>query len=581
YSVDQIDSILNSKEFKEITQREVNDDLRYYFKTPEDNASMGTVKFSKGKWISSSLPTNIGNPIRLDFDLMNHFSKASGAANYDFDQLYIPFRCNATDIELEEEVVFRSGNLATAIRASMTYPFFVEPIRVDGKLLFDGGILNNFPSNILYDDFLPDVILGCNVSENFEEPDEDDFFSLLNIMVTQKTNFDLVCENMVIVNPEIPVGTFDFDQMDRAIGASYEETKNRMPEILSMIERRVSLEERTEARKLFWSKQTELVFDQVTFSGIDKTQKSYLKKIINKKGGTIGIEQLKRKYFKAFSDDKIKSIYPTATLNTQTQAYGLHLNVKKEKDLFLEVGGIYSSRPINTGYIGLKYNLFGKTSSTLWANSYFGKFYGSVSAGARFDFASGIPFSIEPNLVFNRWDYFTSFATFFEDVQPSFIVVNERFGGLKFKFPVRNKGRLEMNFDYAEINDDYYQNTQFLPVDTADRTRLIVGVASMEFDRNTLNRKQFPNKGTRFNLTGKVLSGEEQTIPGSTSSISDTTYNQREWIAVKLAYTNYFQKLGPLKIGFHLEGVGSTQPFMRNHVSSLISAPAFQPIPES
>ena len=400
-------------------------------------------------------------------------------------------------------------------------------------------------------------------------------------MVTQKTNFDLVCENMVVVNPEIPVGTFDFDKMDQAIGAAYQATMEQMPEIFSMVDRRVTLKERNTLRKEFWDKQADLVFDDITFSGIDKTQKSYLKRIINKKDDEISIEQLKRKYFKVFSDDKIKSIYPTTTLNSNTQSYGLHLNVKKEKDLFLEVGGIYSSRPINTGYIGLKYNLFGKTSSTIWANSYFGKFYGSVSVGTRFDFAGAIPFSIEPNLVFNRWDYFTSFATFFEDVQPSFIVVNERFGGLKFKFPVRNKGRIEMNFDYAEINDNYYQSTQFLPVDTADRTRLIVQAANVRFDRNTLNKKQYPNKGTRLSLEGKMLSGEEQTIPGSTSAISDTTYNQREWVTLKMTYTNYFQKLGLVKLGFHLEGVGSTQPFMRNHVSTLISAPAFQPIPES
>lgn len=581
YSVEEIEQILLSEEFLQMTENQVAEDLRYYFKTPEDNAGMGTIKFRKGQWITSTLPTNIGNPMQLNFNLMEYFSPASGAANYNFDQLYIPFRCNAADVENKQQVVFRSGNLATAIRASMTYPFFVEPIRVDGKLLFDGGLYNNFPSDILYADFKPDVIIGCNVSENFDPPLEDDFFSQLASMVTTQTNFDRIIENMVIVKPELDVETFDFADMKKATQTGLMATRYNIDDIKALVTRQVTREERDAGREAFKSKQTPLVFNEISVSGLDKAQKSYVNRIISRKQDSLELDQLKMRYFRAFADDKIKSIFPSATLDTQSQSYKLHLNVKKEKDLFLEVGGIYSSRPINTGYIGLKYHLFGKTGSTLYANSYFGKFYGSVSAGARIDFAGVVPFSIEPNLTFNRWDYFTSFATFFEDVQPSFIVVNERFGGLRMRVPVRNKGKIEASGNYARINDDYYQTTQFSRVDTADRTSLNVGVFDLIYDRNTLNRKQFASKGTRFQLKVKYLVGEEQTIPGSTSISKDTTYTDRDWLVAKLSYENYFQRLGPLRLGFLLEGVASTQPFMRNHVSTLISAPAFQPIPES
>ncbi|NQX92415.1 MAG: patatin-like phospholipase family protein [Flavobacteriales bacterium] len=210
YTVSEIDSILNSEEFQTMTNREWNENLQYYFKVPDPNASMGTIKFRRGKWITSTLPTNLQSPLQLDFELMKHFSSASGAANYDFDNLFVPFRCNASDIEDKKQVVFDSGNLSTAIRASMTYPFFVEPIRVNGKLLFDGGHYNNFPSDILYNEFLPDVIIGCNVSENYDPPEDDDFLSQLTNMVTQNTNFERICEQMIIIEPEANVGTFDF-----------------------------------------------------------------------------------------------------------------------------------------------------------------------------------------------------------------------------------------------------------------------------------------------------------------------------------------------------------------------------------
>ncbi len=581
YSVDEIDSIMSSRAFLDMTEGEIDDNYTYYFKKNDPDASMGTLKFSKGKFITSSIPTNLNNPVQLDFQLMEYFAEASGAANYDFDQLYIPFRCNASDIEAKEEVIFRGGSLATAVRASMTYPFFVEPIRVDGRLLFDGGLYNNFPSNICYNDFLPDVILGCNVSENADPPQEDDFLSQLTNMVTYKTNFDQLCDEMIIVEPEIAVGTFDFQDLALAMSAGYTATQERINEITALMDRRVSMEERSSKRKAFRLQKKPLIFNEITITGLEKTQKSYVKRMISKKEGEVDLTRLKTTYFRAFADDKVKSIFPTAVYNGKTQKYLLNLDVKKEKDVFLSVGGVFSSRPINTGFIGLKYNIFGRTSSTLEAKSYFGKFYGSVSLSARIDFAGRLPFSIEPNMVFNRWDYFTSFATFFEDVRPSFIVIDERFGGLKFRFPVRSQGKLELSTDFAVINDDYYQTPEFLASDTADRTRTIAGIADLKYERNTLNRKQFAKKGTFLSIQGKYLRGDERTIPGSTFSSSDTLSAQREWFVGKIKYINYFEKIGHLRIGMMLEGVASAQPFMRNHVSTLIAAPAFQPIPES
>ena len=99
------------------------------------------------------------------------FARPSAAAEYNFDSLFIPFRCVAADIEAKESVVFKSGDLGEALRASMSYPFYLKPISVNGKLLFDGGLYNNFPSDIMYNDFYPDLIIGSNVTGNEPAPD--------------------------------------------------------------------------------------------------------------------------------------------------------------------------------------------------------------------------------------------------------------------------------------------------------------------------------------------------------------------------------------------------------------------------
>jgi NTE family protein len=65
-----------------------------------------------------------------------------------FDKLPIPYRAIATDIETGEMVVIGSGDLSNAMRASMSVPGVFSPIRIDGKLLVDGGIVNNVPVDV-------------------------------------------------------------------------------------------------------------------------------------------------------------------------------------------------------------------------------------------------------------------------------------------------------------------------------------------------------------------------------------------------------------------------------------------------
>ena len=96
----------------------------------------------------------------MDFAFLEIFSQASAAAGYNFDSLFVPFLCNAVDISNNREVVFREGDLSQAVRASMTVPLYFRPIVMDGAILYDGGIYNNFPINHVESVFHPDIIIG-------------------------------------------------------------------------------------------------------------------------------------------------------------------------------------------------------------------------------------------------------------------------------------------------------------------------------------------------------------------------------------------------------------------------------------
>ncbi len=85
------------------------------------------------------------------------------ASVHDFDQLRIPYRAVATDLATGEPVVLGSGELAKAMRASMSIPSAVVPVELDGKLLVDGGVANNVPVDVVRKLCQPDVVIAVDV----------------------------------------------------------------------------------------------------------------------------------------------------------------------------------------------------------------------------------------------------------------------------------------------------------------------------------------------------------------------------------------------------------------------------------
>ncbi len=582
YTTAEIDSVVQGPEFLKMATGYVGDQLQFYFKHYEPDASFASLRYSHGKIITNALPTNLINPVLLDWNFMEGFSQPDAASGGNFDSLFIPLRCIAADVEHKKQIIFRHGPINIAARASSTYPFYLPPRRVNGDLLFDGGIYNNFPADVIYMEFLPDVILGCNVSGESPGPDEDDLFSQLQSMILFRTEYKSICESTIVVEPSLPdVGTFDFDKRSAAIKIGYQATIDSMAVITGMIARRVTLAEKNEHRHKFRKKFKPLLIEKIEITGLEKSQNNYVRKVLGRKSGPVPLSKLKEPYFRVFDDDKIKSIFPVLKYNNETEHFTLLLDVKKEKDLMMAFGGNYSSRSINTGFIGVKYNVFGITSATISANTYFGRFYGSVNGNIRLDIAGSYPVSMQGGFTFNRWDYYKSLSTFFEDVKPSFILMNERFGNFSVSSPAGNKGMLRADIIYAHMFDEYYQITNFISTDTSDRTEFDAGIIRLTWERSTLNKKQYANRGSFLSLSGKTVLGTESTIPGSTSSIRDTTSTNHLWYNLKLQYSNYFLNINKFHFGFLLEGVASTQDFFRNFIASSIAAPAFNPIPES
>ena len=159
-------------------------------------------------------------PVKLDAGLRHGFRLQSGlnpghriglllsriAFPYstvaDFDDLPIPFRCVATDLETGGVEVFDHGSLGPAIRASMALPGTFDPVRLGDRLLSDGGILDNTPVDVALKMGV-DVVIAVSVSQLESGPPAESINGVANraisIMMRDNEKFRLQLANVVIV----------------------------------------------------------------------------------------------------------------------------------------------------------------------------------------------------------------------------------------------------------------------------------------------------------------------------------------------------------------------------------------------
>jgi len=225
------------------------EEMIQFFKSSDFNKMKRfEIKFPKKYF----LPTHIIQPQKVQKGLEKLTGQATKRSGADFDSLFVPFRCVASDVYHKESFVFRRGNLATAIRASMTFPFVFEATKVDNRLLFDGGIYNNFPADIMQESFHPDFIIGSVVAYNPPQADSNDILMQLQNMIISNTNYNIPDSLGIVLNFDLKKRSmFDFSQIDSLVNIGYLETKKQIEGIKMKVQGRVSMDEINRKRVLF------------------------------------------------------------------------------------------------------------------------------------------------------------------------------------------------------------------------------------------------------------------------------------------------------------------------------------------
>ncbi len=582
YTPDEIKILLTSKDFTRWAAGETDIKNKFFFKKKADNSSWISLPVNYDTKLRSKLPITLVPTDEMDITFLEMFAAPSAAANYNFNQLFVPFRCVTTDIEASESLIMKDGQLGDAIRASMSVPFYFSPIRVKGKLLFDGGMYNNFPVDVAYSDFAPDFIIGSKAAGNFAPPKEDDIVSQLQNMLMSKTDYRNIPGEGVLIEPELgSMNVTDFSRAAEYIDSGYVHTMSKMDVIQSMIERRTDPEKLFLKRLAFKNKMPKILIDSIQIEGCNIYQSTFVYRHINRKNELLNLANLKREYYKLLADNNITSIYPSLTFDSISSTYLLNLSVKKANRFIADFGGNVSSKSINEAYVGLQYNHFGITSSNYKLGLHFGRYYSGLKMNARIDYPSRLPYYLQATFVLHNRDYFKSTTYFVEDKTPSFLVRSEYYGEVEFGIPVTNRSRISTGLTTGKLTDDYYQTNYFSRSDTTDRTSFVFTAPFIRFEYNTLNKKQFPTLGARHYLSFKYVIGEEDHTPGSTSLVRHLYSGSHKYYQFRAISESYFNSLVGIKTGIYAEVLFSNKKFFNNYTATILMAQEFKPTPES
>ncbi|MCB9314909.1 MAG: patatin-like phospholipase family protein [Lewinellaceae bacterium] len=166
WSVDQLDSILRTNDLAVVLQDEVLRRYQPFFGKQYGEKYAFRLSFKDFKL---ALPSALSEGQQA-FDFMSALTRHVYQIT-DFSQLPTPFFCVGTDVSTGEQVVLERGCLAQAMRASGSFPGLLAPVEVDGRLITDGGVVNDFPAREVREKGM-DIVIGINVESKLYGKDE-------------------------------------------------------------------------------------------------------------------------------------------------------------------------------------------------------------------------------------------------------------------------------------------------------------------------------------------------------------------------------------------------------------------------
>jgi NTE family protein len=582
YTPEEMLHLFLSDDFHYWQTGKIEEDFQFYFRKKNNDPSFVhfnvPLKNSIDDIRESLLPNSLINPTQMNQAFLQLYSQANAQCGGDFDKLFVPFLCVASDVYNKKPVIFRSGNLGDAVRASMSFPLFFKPIIKNDIPLWDGGIYDNFPIHPMKQAWNPDFIIGSSVvSSQSKKPAEQSLYDHLENMIMQKTEYSIDPKDGILMNFSIEdVSLLNFNKAKVLFELGYTTTIGMIDSIKSRIERRVALSEINARRAEYKASLPLLIFKNIYISGVSEAQRIYIENQIHRNNSNnFTMLDFKRTYFRLLTNSKIKEILPHAEYNSENQTFNLFLNIKMNNKLEVGFGGNISSMSANQMYLGLGYQSLTELSTNLNIDMQWGNAYNGITAQGKLEISAGIPLDISALFSYNIREFYENKKLFIDTDLAAFSSQRETFGKIGLGLPFLMNAKMEIWMGYGGLEDKYYQNNDYKVA--FDKSRYNLYNLGLYYIKNSLNAKQFPISGQECKIYAHFISGKETFIPSNRQK-KDI---HQSYIQLNAVLNNYYTISSKVNLGYRIESVVSSKNLWSNYTSSVLQAPGFTPTPHS
>ncbi len=236
YSVDELDSMVRTQNWTALLSDKVARSDRLFPEREMADRYVVSVPLSKDHKIKVPAGFLAGQNV---YNLLSELT-VGYHDSISFDKLPIPFACVTYDMVKGREVVVREGNLPLAIRASMSIPGAFAPVEVNGMVLVDGGVINNFPVDVVRQ-MGAEVVIGVDLASGMKKAGElksvmdiiDQFTSIIGETAYEKNkkNTDLY------IHPDIhpyTAASFNTAAIDTLIRRGKERAQDQWEQIVAL-----------------------------------------------------------------------------------------------------------------------------------------------------------------------------------------------------------------------------------------------------------------------------------------------------------------------------------------------------------
>ena len=370
----------------------------------------------------------------------------------DFYDLPIPFLCVATDLVSGTAKIWTEGKLNTALRSTMSIPGLFAPVRVDGMVLVDGGMRNNYPTD-LAKKVGADIVIGVNLSEGYKSYNEiNNLADIINTGIDMlgrtsfESNIDIPDVNIKPDLHEFNMLSFDDRSIDTIINRGYQAAlavAAKLDSIKAVVgsDRTVFHNDPADDIRL-----RKVLVSGVEIAGVDDKESLYLmNKIKVGAGSRMGNEEIEDAVATIFGTNAFD--YVNYELIGDEEPYRLRFNCKRGPICQLGLGGRFDTEEIVSVLVNLGVGVHKIQGSSL---DFTGKVGTNPNASLTYSYISpkGMSFNVMAGVRYTDRNTFSigdnRFRINFLDVRQEIFLSNIKWSTFFLKAGFRN--------DYYNVN---------------------------------------------------------------------------------------------------------------------------------